>query len=55
VVGNQSFRGRAASIFIMEVSQVVMWIGNVGVGGGFGSVELEDWPLSARDEEDERN
>jgi hypothetical protein len=30
-----------------------MWIGNIGVGGGLGSVELEVWPLSARNEEDE--
>jgi hypothetical protein len=45
VVGNQSFRGRAASIFRVEgveVSQVMMWIGNMRVGGGLGSVDLED-------------
>lgn len=41
MVGNKNFRGRAASIFRVEV------------GEGLGSVELEDWQLSARDEKDE--
>lgn len=53
MIGNRSFSGKAASIVRVEVSQLVIWTGNIGVGGGLGSVELEDWPLRAHDEEEE--